>query len=91
MQKALLLPSVLAPDIVGVVRIAVLVDVIAIASGITIILPATDNRPDDTAEYRASNGAGSSTNARKDRAGKCSCARANGCACCGTGDLVVVG
>ena len=50
-------------------RLAVLVDVIAIAAGIAIILPAVDGRAEHAAEDRAGNRAFAGADARDDRAG----------------------
>ena len=59
-------------------RLTVLVDVIAIAAGIAIILPAVDRRAENAAEDRAGDRAGDRADARNDRAGDRAADRADG-------------
>src|SRR5690242_19142007 len=57
----------LAPYVVIVMRLAVLLDIIAIAARIAIILLAADHRADDSAEDRAGDRASARPDTRKDR------------------------
>src|SRR6476619_7637169 len=58
-----------AANVVAVVRLTVLVDVIAIAAGIAIILPAVDRGAENAAKDRAGDRAGARLDARQNRAG----------------------
>src|SRR5437016_3285453 len=55
----------LTPYVIIVMGLAVPIDVIAIAAGIAIILPAADDRADRPAEYRTRNCARAGAEARK--------------------------
>ena len=59
----------LAASVIVVVRLAVLVDVVAIAAGIAIILTPVDGRTEHAAEDRAGDGAFARAYARNDLAG----------------------
>src|SRR5437763_8812303 len=67
----------LAPDVIIITRLAVLVDVIAIAAGIAVILPPADDCSENAAEHRAGNGAADRTNAWKNRTGDSATGRAD--------------
>ena len=80
----------LAAYIVAVVRLTVLVDIVAIAAGISIILMPVHGRSEHAAEYCAGNCAADRANTREnstcDSAGRCT----NRCACSDAPALAVV-
>src|SRR5439155_16618703 len=67
----------LATDVVIVARLAILVDVIAIAAGIAIILPAPDHRAENAAENGAGDRAADRAHTWKNGAGNCAADRAD--------------
>src|SRR6185503_5558349 len=79
----------LTPYIIIVMRLTILVDVIAIAAGIAVILVAADNRASDAAEDCTDRCAGTGADARKHRAGESARARAYDGTGCGAGDRMI--
>src|SRR5437764_1664037 len=80
----------LAPDVVVIAGLTVLVDVIAIAAGIAVILPSADGRAENAAEDRSGDRATYRADARKHRTGNCTANRANRSAGRDTAALAVV-